>query len=203
MKYQILSLIVLFFVFSCKEPRGNKAEQYDEREDDTEMVDNIPNGHQVQKQLGYGDLDKKLINLISYVKTDYPIKEVEDLPTLVHQSYYVAFFQSQKDTILAVCRQPFLMELFPDFAFEDNERPKTKPEYVGMVKNADIPIFIFDSGGMGNGFYKNAELVKEYPEKYLTSDGKEHDTIVPPIFKYKIENNNFKFLGKSKSQWID
>ena len=69
-----------------------------------------------------------------------------------------------------------------------------------MVKGVDLPIFICDSGDMGNGLYKDASLVKKYPEKYLSNKGKSCAPEVSPVFKYKIKNNRFLLLGRFKSQ---
>ena len=199
MKQLILFLSLCSIFTGCKD-NGKKDDSTspEERQADTEQV--IVGE---QKSITYGGLDDRLVDLLKEIVVDYPIKEVEETPENVHQSYYVSFFKVGADTLLALCRQPYLMEVFPDYAFNKSEAPKEKPEYIGMVEGVNLPIFIFDFGGAGNGFYKNASLVKEYLERYVTDEGKFHDTEIPPIHKYKVQNGNFEFLGKSKSQWID
>ncbi|TAI48494.1 hypothetical protein [Flagellimonas allohymeniacidonis] len=199
MRNLILLLSFLAVLLGCKDNKKNKESPVlEERQANTEEVEVAK-----QKPVAYGPMDSELVDLIKEIVNDYPIKKVEETPENVHQSYYVSFFKVGSDTLLALCRQPYFFEGFPDYAFAKNETPKEKPEYVGMVEDADMPIFIFDSDGVGNCFYKNAPLVKEYPEKYLTDEGKSHAPEIPPIYKYKVQNGNFKFLGKSKSQWID
>ncbi len=199
MKNLILLLSLCLFFSGCKDnlKKGDNA---------------LPEKHQAatekvavekQKSIFYGGLDNSLVDLLREIVNDYPIKKVEETPENVHQSYYVSFFKVGADTLLVLCRQPYLMEVFPDYAFDKSETPEEKPEYIGMVEGADLPIFIFDSGGVGNGLYENASLVKKYPKRYVTDEGKFHDTEIPSIYKYKIQNGNFEFLGKSKSQWID
>lgn len=199
MKNLILTLSFLVVLSGCKDNKGNKEIPSLEESQVTSEVVAVAK----QKPVSYGSIDSELADLIKEIVNDYPIKKIEETPENVHQSYYVSFFKVGSDTLLAICRQPFLMELFPDYAFDETDTPKEKPEYIGMVEGANLPIFIFDSGGIGNGFYKNASLVKEYPERYITDEGKSHDTEIPPIYKYKIRNGNFEFIGKSKSQWID
>lgn len=199
MKNLILLLSFLAVLSGCKDNKENKeSPSLEERQADKEEV-----AIAKQNPVSYGSMDSGLVDLIKEIVNDYPIKKVEETPENVHQSYYVSFFKVGADTLLALCRQPYLMEGFPDYAFDKAETPKEKPEYVGMVEDAGLPIFIFDSGGVGNGFYKNASLVKEYPERYVIDEGKSYAPEIPPIYKYKIRNGNFEFLGKSKSQWID
>ncbi|MEM6816823.1 MAG: hypothetical protein AAF600_20950 [Bacteroidota bacterium] len=201
MKNLIITLLFMFVLSSCK----NNKKSNENKKSVTEVGQTIKKSKTdvISENKGYSQLDKNLSHLVNEYSKDYPIKAVEEVPENVHQSYYVSFFKVGDDTIMALCRQPYLMEVFPEFAFDKSETPKEKPEYMGMVENGDLPIFIFDSEGVGNGFYGNTALAKEYPEKYLTNEGKSHAPEIPPIYKYIVQNGDFKFLSKSESQWID
>ncbi|UII76010.1 hypothetical protein LV716_17355 [Flagellimonas sp. HMM57] len=201
MKNLIPMLLFVVVLSSCKNQQKDNENQHDV----TEFSRSTEKSEiEVSSQnKNYIHLDSTLSELIYQYSKEYPIKKVEDTSKYVLQSYYVSFFKVKSDTLLALCRQPFLMELFPTYAFEENETPKEHPEYVGMVEGADLPIFIFDSGEAGNRFYNNTPIIKKYPERFVTDEGKSHTPEIPPIYKYKVNKGDFKFLGKSESQWID
>tara|TARA_R100000935_G_scaffold58923_1_gene100042 strand:+ start:15697 stop:16026 length:330 start_codon:yes stop_codon:yes gene_type:complete len=105
---------------------------------------------------------------------------------------------------LPICRQPFVFDLFPDIAFSGNEIPEKKPTPLGLHENSDLPIIVFDTeNSIGDKFYSRSFLNSDIPEFYYAKDEMSHDTIIPPIFKYKINNGHLMFLEKSKGQRID
>lgn len=186
-------------VFGCKSKEEEKAKVADH----SKIV--VEQEKPPQKTIALGDgLEAKLQALILEYAKQYPIKHISDEEKATHQSYYVSFFTVNGDSMLAICRQPFVFELFPDFAFSSENMPNKKPEPRGILKSSDLPVIIFDTDeNIGNPFYDVAHLNSEIPNKYYAEEEVSHDNSIPPIFTYKIDGGEFQLSGKSKSQRID
>ncbi len=208
MKFRKYNIIILVFIFlvSCKEStkkNENRSDiDLDIRENDIE--ERKPDNYIYSQPNQINGLSKELFSLLNEYSLKYPIKEIKPDNQLVKQSYYVSFFKVENDTMLAICRQPFVFELFPEYGFTKDEKPNLTPSAKGIIKDSDLPIIIFDiAENLGVNFYDSKFLNKEIPEEYFTGKDKIHDTIIPEIYKYKLKNNTFSLIGKSKEQWID
>ncbi|TYA74954.1 hypothetical protein [Seonamhaeicola marinus] len=200
MRYRILTIAFLsLIVFGCK----SKDEEKGKVADHPKII--VEQEKPPQKTIALGDgLEAKLQALILEYAKEYPIKKISDNEKAVHQSYYVSFFTVNGESMLAICRQSFVFELFPDFAFSNENMPNKKPTPKGILKGSDLPVIIFDTDeNIGSPFYDVAHLNSEIPNKYYAEEEVSHDNSIPPIFTYKIDDSEFQLAGRSKSQRID
>lgn len=139
-------------------------------------------------------VEKKILNssledlFLEYSK-EFPLKQNVDSNTNTLCSYNITFLRFSIDTIVTIVRQPFIFGIFPDFLYKS--QPIEVPIMKGIFYVKDQPIIIFDEKeSIGANFYVIKSLTTNVPEKYFAKFEKTYDYIIPPIWKFKIENKN-------------
>lgn len=141
-------------------------------------------------------LNEELNKVVNEYVSFYPLIKNEELPT--KQSYYIGFSRFGQDTLLTIGRQPFLFELFPDFAF-DNKFPIAPVVAKGVFYyKKDLPLIIFDEvNPLGDSFYDSSLLNETISEHFKIKD--EFDTLIPPLWKYNVRDGQLKLIEKRDS----
>ena len=179
MKKIITYSLISFILFSCKEKKEVLIVDVENVIKKEEIVETI--------------INKSLQNVIDDYIEIYTLSKEGSLPT--KQSYYLGFLRLEKDTLLAFGRQPFLFDLFPDFVF-NYKPPKAIIKSKGMFYyKKNIPIIIFDENSLlGINFYDINKLKNQPLDEYKIKE--EFDTLIPPIWKFKIKDNQLIFLER-------
>lgn len=129
----------------------------------------------------------------------YPIREVQ-CDTITKQSYYLSFALFNKDTVITICRQPFLFDLFPDYFFKGHS-PDERLEPINIIEyNDSTPVIVFDQHpNISHVFLKQARIPfdKGKLENYRIREV--FDKLVPPMWIYKYRNKEFHFVEETDS----
>lgn len=107
-------------------------------------------------------------------------------------SYFMSFFEDNQDTNMMIGYQPYVLEIFPDYAVKNDIQQV--PTNIGLVEVDSIPLIIYDvANALGTSMYDpkclDGEIPKEFfikPDSFLTHVG--------PLRLYKISDGNLDFL---------
>ena len=119
----------------------------------------------------------------------------EPLPSvdkgMVQPSYFISFFKENQDTFMMMGYQPYVLDIFPDYAI--NSKLENTPKDVGFAEIDSYPLIVYDlDNKLGSHMYNSncliAEISKEFfikPDSFLTHVG--------PLRLYKITDDDLIF----------
>jgi hypothetical protein len=169
-------LILLVILVSCVSK--NKEENSSNNLITENKLDTIASTH--------NDIEKFLSLYIS----KYPLTKV-DTQAYVKPCYFVMFLELDKDSICLIGKQPFTLEVFPDFAFE--KKPKELPKVIGFSKILDNTVCLYDTKKLiGEHYYKEFELYDS--SQFYINRNKDIVNVIVPFNKYKLSNEKLLFL---------
>ena len=84
---------------------------------------------------------------------------------MVQPSYFLSFFKENQDTFMMMGYQPYVLEIFPDYAI--NSKLENTPKDVGIVEIDSYPLIVYDlDNKLGSHMYNsrclNAEISKDF-----------------------------------------
>lgn len=162
--------LIIFFVFGCKEKKGNSYNSY--------------NGK-----------DEKKADVIAIKSTDLRIKlfsfmELYPIDNNSKQVYIIDFINHNNDTLISM-RKSLKVGIFKE---------KTNLRYIGGVYLANNPVLVIDDEEkyFGKDFYIDSLLDKQMPKKYDYEEFDHNDFYDRAIYEYKLRNGNLEFVRSQK-----
>ena len=110
---------------------------------------------------------------------------------MVQPSYFLSFYKENQDTFMMIGYQPYVLEIFPDYAI--NSKLENTPKDVGFAKIDSYPLIVYDlDNRLGSHMYNseclNTEISKDFlikPDSFLTHVG--------PLRLYRITDDDLIF----------
>jgi hypothetical protein len=176
-KLQHIANIILCFVlcFSCKN-----------------NVDNTESSN-IETDIVFDEKCQPISDNLKRELRDY--RNSEPLPRvdkgIVRPSYFLSFFKEKQDTFMLMGYQPYVLEIFPDYAIK--YKLEHTPKDVGFVEIDSYPLIVYDlDNNLGAHMYDskclNTEISKKFfikPDSFLTHIG--------PLRLYKITDDELTF----------
>jgi hypothetical protein len=142
------------------------------------------------------DFEEKCQPISDYISSELrAYQNREPLPRvdkgIVHPSYFLSFFEENQDTFMMMGYQPYVLEIFPDYAIKS--KLKNTPKEIGFAEINSYPLIVYDlDNKLGSHMYNlkclNAQISKDFyikPDSFLTHVG--------PLRLYKIEGIKLNF----------
>lgn len=111
---------------------------------------------------------------------------------MVDPAYFLSFFQENQDSFMLMGYQPYILEIFPDYAIDF--KLNYTPEIVGFAEIDSEPLIVYDLGNkLGAQIYDSNCLNSEIPENYFLEPDN-FLTHIGPLRLYEITDDNLNFL---------